>query len=178
MSQVADLYPVFEERATAAGAFVHPIAADPSALERCLHSLQPINSMIAETFPYTPSWVKTCADGINKQRLRADVPSLAKGGTGITDVFAAVAETGSIALSNTSSNHGPLSLFTDRHIAILELDRLVARPRDLFQRSEWAQELQNMVFITGPSATADMGKLVRGVHGPGRLDIIVLGALT
>ena len=30
------------------------------------------------------------------------------------------------------------------------------------------------VFVTGPSATADMGPLVRGVHGPHKLHIIVL----
>jgi len=30
------------------------------------------------------------------------------------------------------------------------------------------------VFVTGPSATADMGPLVRGVHGPHKLHILVL----
>jgi len=30
------------------------------------------------------------------------------------------------------------------------------------------------VFVTGPSATADMGPLVRGVHGPHQLHVIVL----
>ena len=34
---------------------------------------------------------------------------------------------------------------------------------------------RSFTFITGPSATADMGPLVRGVHGPGKLHIIVLG---
>ena len=33
---------------------------------------------------------------------------------------------------------------------------------------------RDLVFITGPSATADMGPLVRGVHGPHRLHILLL----
>jgi L-lactate dehydrogenase complex protein LldG len=33
---------------------------------------------------------------------------------------------------------------------------------------------RDFVFITGPSATADMGPLVRGVHGPHRQHVIVV----
>jgi L-lactate dehydrogenase complex protein LldG len=33
---------------------------------------------------------------------------------------------------------------------------------------------RNLVFITGPSATADMGPLVVGVHGPHRVLILLL----
>lgn len=176
MTDLAALYSVFAERAAAAGAMVHPIVADPLALKQCLEALQLAQPMVAEAFPFTPAWVKQGVDEWGAQATPVDTKALAGGGTGITDVFAGVAETGSIALSNLAAQHGALSLFTDRHVALLEIERLVARPRDLFSKPEWARELQNMVFITGPSATADMGKLVRGVHGPGRLDIIVLGA--
>jgi L-lactate dehydrogenase complex protein LldG len=176
MKDLAALYSVFAERATAAGAMLHPIAAELQALKQCLEALQLDHPMVAEAFPFTPAWVKQGVDEWSAQATPVDTKALVGGGTGITDVFAGVAETGSIALSNLAGLHGALSLFTDRHIALLEIERLVARPRDLFTKPEWARELQNMVFITGPSATADMGKLVRGVHGPGRLDIIVLGA--
>jgi len=53
----------------------------------------------------------------------------------------------------------------------------VPRPRDLFESNCLGGEglRRNLVFITGPSATADMGPLVRGVHGPHRLQILLMG---
>ena len=53
---------------------------------------------------------------------------------------------------------------------------IVPRVRDLFSREvlEGKGLARSFTFITGPSATADMGPLVRGVHGPGKLHIIVL----
>jgi len=62
------------------------------------------------------------------------------------------------------------------HIVLLMADRIVPRPRDLFDPACLDGEglRRNLVFITGPSATADMGPLVRGVHGPHRLQILLL----
>ena len=52
----------------------------------------------------------------------------------------------------------------------------MARPRDLFDPDCLKGEglKRNLVFITGPSATADMGPLVHGVHGPHRLLVLLL----
>jgi L-lactate dehydrogenase complex protein LldG len=52
----------------------------------------------------------------------------------------------------------------------------VPQLRDLFRRDVLNGEglTRDFVFITGPSATADMGPLVRGVHGPHRLHVIVV----
>jgi L-lactate dehydrogenase complex protein LldG len=62
------------------------------------------------------------------------------------------------------------------HIVLLYADRIVERPRDLFNPTCLDGEglRRNLVLITGPSATADMGPLVRGVHGPHRLQIFLL----
>lgn len=95
---------------------------------------------------------------------------------GITDAFAGVARTGSVCVALTGSLGGAVSLFPRRHVAVLEARSIVARPRDVFT----AGQLENrglersFVFITGPSVTADMGELVRGVHGPDHLHIIIL----
>jgi len=69
-----------------------------------------------------------------------------------------------------------VGLFTRRHIAVLAAASIVARPRDVFDnpRVKKLSADSDFVFITGPSATADMGSLVRGVHGPGSLHIIIL----
>ena len=95
---------------------------------------------------------------------------------GITDAFAAIASTGSVCVSMSAHLTSPVSMLTRRHIVLVDGAALVARPSDVF--SEQALDGKGMrrsfTFITGPSATADMGPLVRGVHGPGALHIIVV----
>ncbi len=59
---------------------------------------------------------------------------------------------------------------------MLESNRIAARPRDIFEQYILKQpmEKRGWVYISGPSATADMGELVRGAHGPAKLYIILL----
>jgi L-lactate dehydrogenase complex protein LldG len=91
---------------------------------------------------------------------------------GITEAFAAVARTGSLCV-RLHGMTAAASLLAPLHVALLRAENIVARPRDLFA-SGAAGLANDFVFITGPSATADMGPLVRGVHGPHRLHVIVL----
>jgi L-lactate dehydrogenase complex protein LldG len=95
---------------------------------------------------------------------------------GVSDSFAGVASTGSVCIAMGPPLAAAASLLMPLHIAILSAERIVARPRDLFHPDclEGQGLRRNLVFITGPSATADMGPLVRGVHGPHRLQILVL----
>ena len=68
------------------------------------------------------------------------------------------------------------SLLMPLHMVLLRASRIVERPRDLFDAACLGGEAlrRNLVLVTGPSATADMGPLVRGVHGPHRLQIFLL----
>lgn len=95
---------------------------------------------------------------------------------GITDAFCAIASTGSVCVSTTSSLSSIISMLVKKHIVVIDSKTIVPRPRDLFSNKYIDSEKLNHNFsiITGPSATADMGPLVRGVHGPGKLHIIVL----
>ncbi|MGB6546979.1 MAG: LUD domain-containing protein [Candidatus Acidiferrales bacterium] len=101
---------------------------------------------------------------------------LAAADLGITDAFAAVARTGTICIALDPDHTGFISLLARMHIAVLDADDIVEAPRDLFRRDRIGSKGldRNFVFVTGPSATADMGPLVRGVHGPHRLHVIVL----
>ena len=94
---------------------------------------------------------------------------------GVTDALAGVASTGSVCIAMGPSLTATASLLMPLHIVILSADRIVERPRDLFDPGCLSGEglRRNLVFVTGPSATADMGPLVRGVHGPHRLQILV-----
>ena len=95
---------------------------------------------------------------------------------GITDAFAAIARTGTICVALDPDHTGFISLLARMHIAVVSAEDIVEAPRDLFRHDRIGSKGldRNFVFVTGPSATADMGPLVRGVHGPHQLHVIVL----
>jgi len=95
---------------------------------------------------------------------------------GITEGFAGLARTGSVCVANNRQLAGAVSLFAREHIAVLQAASIVSRPRDLFTVPAVRDKAltRDFVIVTGPSATADMGELVYGVHGPGKLHIIIL----
>jgi L-lactate dehydrogenase complex protein LldG len=97
-------------------------------------------------------------------------------GVGITDAFAGVARTGSVCVAMTGNLGGAVSLFPRNHVAVLDARYIVPRPGDVFTAGQLENKglERSFVFITGPSVTADMGELVRGVHGPDHLHIIIL----
>jgi L-lactate dehydrogenase complex protein LldG len=101
---------------------------------------------------------------------------LASAEVGVTDAFAGVARTGSVCISINPGLNCYQSLLPRLHIVILESKNIVARPRDVFEKYILKEpgEETGWIFISGPSATADMGELVRGVHGPDKLHIILL----
>jgi L-lactate dehydrogenase complex protein LldG len=68
-------------------------------------------------------------------------------------------------------------MLTRKHIVVVDADTIVSRPSEVFSESclDGKGLSRSFSFITGPSATADMGPLVRGVHGPGKLHIIIVG---
>lgn len=96
--------------------------------------------------------------------------------TGITEAFCGVASTGSVCVAITNNFSSPISMLTRRHIVIVDINTIVPMPRDVFSEDylEGKGLKRSFSFITGPSVTADMGPLVRGVHGPGKLHIIIL----
>ncbi len=95
---------------------------------------------------------------------------------GVTDAFCGIASTGSVCVSIGRSLSGPAGSLTRKHIVVVNARAIIPRPRDVFSGEFLGGEAlrRSFSFITGPSATADMGPLVRGVHGPGKLHIIVL----
>jgi L-lactate utilization protein LutC len=101
---------------------------------------------------------------------------LATADVGITEAWAAIARTGTVCVAMGAGLRAATSLLMPLHVVLLPAERIVGRPRDLFDPDRLDGEglRRNFVCITGPSATADMGPLVRGVHGPHRLHILVL----
>ena len=105
-----------------------------------------------------------------------DSEQLVHSAVGVTEAFAGVARTGSVCVDVNYQRTGLVSLLAPLHIAVVAAENIVPQPRDLFRPDVLNGEglMREFVFITGPSATADMGPLVRGVHGPHRLHVIVV----
>jgi L-lactate utilization protein LutC len=94
---------------------------------------------------------------------------------GITDVYCAVAETGSLVMRASAEHGRAVSLVPPIHVAVLEPKNFVADLVDLMEKLTAEGVGSNTVLITGPSKTADIEmQLVTGVHGPGVVKLFVL----
>jgi L-lactate dehydrogenase complex protein LldG len=99
--------------------------------------------------------------------------ALAECDLGVTEADFALAETGTIGLLSSAERPRGISLLPRVHLA------LVAPPvfrADLHQVFAEARHAPYLVFVTGPSRTADIELTVTlGVHGPQHLEVWVLG---
>jgi L-lactate dehydrogenase complex protein LldG len=97
--------------------------------------------------------------------------------TGVTAAGFAVAEYGSVVVRPTAEGEEPVSLFVDRHVAVVAESDVVP---DMAAGIERLAEVaagdgpRDAIVATGPSATADMGELVKGAHGPKAVDVVLL----
>ncbi|MFC7228658.1 LUD domain-containing protein [Salinirubellus salinus] len=96
--------------------------------------------------------------------------------TGVTAAAFAVADYGSIALRATPDGTEPVSLFPDRHVAVLREADVLPDMAAAFDRlgETFRATYGSAILATGPSATADMGELVKGAHGPKAVDVVVV----
>lgn len=96
---------------------------------------------------------------------------------GITDVHAALAETGTMICCSDSGHSRGLSLIPPVHIAIVRKSDIIPDMFDFWARFKNVPNTQmpsSIAFITGPSKTADLeGILITGVHGPGKVHVVV-----
>lgn len=102
--------------------------------------------------------------------------AIATAEVGITSADYALADTGSLVTFTESHESRLLSLLPPCHIAVIESSQIVASLDDVFRlRPLPGAESSAMVVITGPSRTADIEmRLVRGVHGPGEIHVIIV----
>jgi L-lactate dehydrogenase complex protein LldG len=96
--------------------------------------------------------------------------------TGVTPVGPAVAEYGSVVIPSDEHGAEAISLYPETHVAVLAASDIYTTISTALAEvsEEIAEGLTSAVFATGPSATADMGAPVYGVHGPAELKILIL----
>lgn len=106
----------------------------------------------------------------------ADDAELFAADVAITGVAAAIAETGSLVWSNGPGVRRGLTLAPPVHIAVVRAAEVCPDLIDGLRQARAALEhASNVLLITGPSKTADIeGVLVTGVHGPGRVEVLLV----
>jgi L-lactate dehydrogenase complex protein LldG len=118
------------------------------------------------------------APDIDFESATADSPDLSPTDldafdTALTGCALAIAETGTIVLDGGAlSGRRALTLVPDHHVCIVRADQVVASVPEAFERLLPGRPI---TFVSGPSATSDIElQRVEGVHGPRRLDVVVL----
>jgi L-lactate dehydrogenase complex protein LldG len=96
--------------------------------------------------------------------------------TGVTPAGMGIASYGTLTLESDAAGTEPVSLYPDRHVAVVREQDLSAGMDEAFAwlSEAFAAGRDSYVFATGASATADMGEMVEGVHGPAEVHVIVL----
>lgn len=93
----------------------------------------------------------------------------------ITDVHAALAETGTLVCCSDAAHGRCLSLVAPVHVAVVRANDLVPDMMDYWAGCDTEALPSSISFITGPSKTADIeGILITGVHGPGTVHILMV----
>jgi L-lactate dehydrogenase complex protein LldG len=96
----------------------------------------------------------------------------------VTGCALAIAQTGTIVLDGAAaSGRRALTLVPDLHVCVVRADQIVADvPNAITALAPAARDGRPITFVSGPSATSDIElQRVEGVHGPRRLDVVVVG---
>jgi len=177
-------FDAFKTRAEAVSAEVHRFPDQESALAFVLGFLQ------AEGVSAEPQcgavWAAgSFLDGVGREDLAARVPGLnfqvtqdasAAAKVGISQLDWAIAGTGTLVQDAAAVAKRLVSTLPPIHVAIIGADRILQDMGSVLERLSPAQT-NYISFITGPSRTADIERVLTiGVHGPGRLIIVVVDA--
>ena len=174
----------FKTRAEAVSAEVHRFTGKEEALAFVLGFLK--EAGVSEAPQCGAVWAAgTFLDETGKDALRAKMPGLTfevtKDGSavakvGISQVDWAIAGTGTLVQDATGVDKRLVSTLPPIHLALVGTERILEDMGSVLERLR-PDQLNYISFITGPSRTADIERVLTiGVHGPGRLIIVVVDA--
>jgi L-lactate dehydrogenase complex protein LldG len=177
-------FEAFKTRAEAVSAEVHRFAGKAEALDFVLAFLK--EEGVSEAPQCGAVWAPgTLLDGAGTDELRAQVPGLtfqvtrdgaAMAKVGVSQMDWAIAGTGTLVQDATGVEKRLVSTLPPIHLALLGTDRILEDMGSVLERLR-PDQLNYIAFITGPSRTADIERVLTiGVHGPGRLIIVVVDA--
>ncbi|MBU2706658.1 LUD domain-containing protein [Zooshikella marina] len=134
-----------------------------------------INHILTTTSPSTaqfPRTMKPYAQPIEQWKNHL----FYEGNAAITNCLAAIADTGTLVLQPSPIEPRTLSLVPPIHIVVLYTQQIVQSFDALLNHTCWPSEMpSNIVFISGPSKTADIQQtLAYGAHGPKVLAVFII----
>jgi len=96
--------------------------------------------------------------------------------TGVTPAGLGIADYGTVTLRSRADRDELVALYPERHVAVVAASDLVPDMASAYETlsEEFEVGVDTQILATGPSATADMGTLVQGVHGPKETHVVVL----
>ncbi|MBU6359298.1 MAG: LUD domain-containing protein [Chloroflexi bacterium] len=111
-------------------------------------------------------------DDIGRKQKLAALSALR---VGLTGASAGLADTGSLAVISSPTRPRLASLLPMTHISLLPINRLYPTMAAFFAAHPGVmQDASNLVFISGPSRTADIEMtLTVGVHGPKYIHVVL-----
>lgn len=140
-----------------------------------------IKSVVLSDFPQHQELVETLRDkveiladfGNGYYTLEEAKTLCAKAGAGITDVYAVIADTGTLVISSRNRGDRLCSSLPPIHLALIDDAKVYLNFEEFIENTP--KEL-TYALITGPSRTADIEKkLILGAHGPKRVVVFLSG---
>jgi L-lactate dehydrogenase complex protein LldG len=164
----------FAERAAEYEATVRRVQADelPKAIEEAL-GRRGVKRLVVP--PYLPKeWIPEDVDTLrDAARPRLTKEELDGSDGVLTGCALGIAQTGTIVLdSGRAQGRRALTLLPDYHLCVVREDQIVGTVPEALTRLTPTRPL---TFVSGPSATSDIElDRVEGVHGPRRLDVVIV----
>jgi L-lactate utilization protein LutC len=154
------------------------VASGPAEAKEYAASLAAGRKVVASNAPFLRHCCITTLPGVQSGFTGAaalrDVCAVAD--LGISSADYALADTGTLVMLSSRAEARLISLLPPVHLAIVPRERLLSGLDELFTLlPRPAEQTSSMVLITGPSRTADIEQiLVRGVHGPGEIHVVIV----
>ncbi len=131
-----------------------------------------------EQAPAIRGAIESAGIGIGQWRGDRAMTASYAADAGVTDVAAALAESGSLVYTSDAQHGRSLMLAPPVHVAIVRASDVLADMLDYLRPlgdTTPAGLPASQTIITGPSKTADIeGILVTGVHGPGAVHVLLV----
>lgn len=119
-------------------------------------------------------------DGVSVDDTAVELPPtprlLEDAETGVTRVHAGIVEYGTFVVQADEAGTEPVSLYPRTHVGVVRASDLHEDVRSVtsWLGDEFEAGRDSAILATGASATADMGELVTGVHGPQTVHAVIL----
>jgi L-lactate dehydrogenase complex protein LldG len=176
------IFEAFKTKAEAVSAEVHRFATEGEALTFILAFLQ--ESGVSDAPECGAVWAAgSFLEGVAKDDLKVKAPGIqfevtqaasADSKVGISQLDWAISATGTLVQDAVAVDKRLVSTLPPIHVAILGTDRILADMGSVLEKLR-PEQINYISFITGPSRTADIERVLTiGVHGPGRLIIVVV----